>query len=214
MFTCTLLLSLLPFAAHAHMGMWHPSVLDFDGDGYEGVTPLSGLGFDQWWFHGFLSRPTPSEVFTLPAGKSVTVETACRKGYSSYGNEGDGVDACPSDTPSYHAGTPVNDRQLLGCGLAIAYKSEFVDVKPEDFTVFSVNHECIKQLKTEFQVPQVMKTCPEGGCVCAWFWQGQESSNEMVSFPKSLPSPIPSFASPPLPSPSLSSCVLTARRSI
>jgi hypothetical protein len=174
-------LALLPLAAQAHMGIWHPSVLDFDGDGYSLVTPLSGLSFSEWWFHGDLSKPTPSSVFTLPAGDSITVETACRRAYSSYGSEGDGKDGCPSDTPSYHAGTPIDDSQLLGCGLAIAYKSSFSDVNPADFTVFSVNHECIKQLKTEFKLPEVMKPCPEEGCICAWFWQGQDSANEMVS---------------------------------
>jgi hypothetical protein len=176
-----LLISLLPLAAHAHMGMWHPSVLDFDGDGYTLVTPLSKLPFSDWWFHGLLSSPTPSSVFSLPAGGSVTVETACRRAYSSYGNEGDGKDGCPTDTPSYHAGTPIDDSQLLGCGLAIAYKNSFSDVQPADFTVFSVNHECIKQLRTEFKLPEVMKPCPEDGCICSWFWQGQDSDDEMVS---------------------------------
>ncbi|KAI5840628.1 hypothetical protein BZA05DRAFT_16288 [Tricharina praecox] len=179
MHASTLLLAILPSLATAHMAMWHPSVLDFNGDGYTAVTPLSGKSFSQWWFHGMASASMPSEVFSLPVGKSVTVEASCNKDFTSWGSQGDGQNACPDDTPSLHAGTPVEAGQLLGCGLAIAYKSKFTDVKPEDFAVFSVNHQCVKQLKTTFDVPKVMPKCPDGGCICAWFWQGQSSADEM-----------------------------------
>ena len=202
MHASTLLLSLLPSLATAHIAMWHPSVLDFNGDGYTAATPLSEKPFSQWWFHGMLNKPTPTEDFRLPVGQSVTVELACNKDFTSWGSQGDGQNACPTDTPSLHAGTPVEASQLLGCGLAIAYKSEFKDVKPQDFTVFSVNHQCVKQLKATFNLPEVMPKCPEGGCICAWFWQGQSSANEMV-FPHAFPIP-------PFPCPTQ----LTARNSI
>lgn len=72
----------------------------------------------------------------------------------------------------------------LGCALAIAYKpleslKSFADIKTSDFTVFSVKNECVKELKTDFAIPKNMPACPPGGCICAWFWQGQDSANEM-----------------------------------
>ena len=111
----------------------------------------------------------------------MTVELACQKQFTSYGKNGGGNNPCPSDNPSMHAGTPIKDSELLGCGLAIAYKSNVNDVKPEDFTIFSVNHDCVRYKNTAFQVPAGMPACPGGKCICAWFWQGQESFNEMVS---------------------------------
>ncbi|KAA8892561.1 hypothetical protein FN846DRAFT_789115 [Sphaerosporella brunnea] len=173
------LLSTLLSLANAHMGMFHPSVLDFDGNGYDLVTPLSNLPFEQWWFHGDLNKPTPTSSFPLPAGGTVTVELACNKEFTSYGDSGDGEDACPTDVASYHAGDPIDDAQLMGCALAIAYESSFAAVKPEEFVVFSVNRRCVSALRTEFAVPQTMRMCPQAGCICAWFWQGQDSADEM-----------------------------------
>lgn len=83
---------------------------------------------------------------------------------------------------SYHAGNPVKDSELLGCGLAIAYKSNAKDVKPEDFTIFSVNTKCVKTLKTNFDIPAKMPACSGGKCICAWFWQGQTSADEIVKY--------------------------------
>lgn len=88
--------------------------------------------------------------------------------------------------PSYHAGDPIDPKQLLGCGLAIAYKDDATKVQPEDFTIFSVNDQCVNGLKQDFSVPAQMPACPNGKCICAWFWQGQDSDNEMV-IPTSLP---------------------------
>lgn len=108
MYTKALILALLP-TAFCHIGLWDPSVFDFNGDGYTLVTPMSGLSFNDWWFHGMLlsfdpsygyallvtfrieintytgnlnKKPTGSPM-ALPAGGSVTVELACNKAYSS-----------------------------------------------------------------------------------------------------------------------------------
>jgi hypothetical protein len=51
MFSKALILALIP-TAFGHMGLFHPSAYDFDGDGYSLVTPLSGQSFKDWWFHG------------------------------------------------------------------------------------------------------------------------------------------------------------------
>lgn len=55
---------------------------------------------------------------------------------------------------------------LAGCGLAIAYTSDENTVRPEDFTVFSVEHECPWKRKVNFPVPADLPACPEGGCLC------------------------------------------------
>jgi hypothetical protein len=77
---------------------------------------------------------------------------------------------------------------LTGCALAITYESDVSKVQPEvcacrahrcqaltqalrqDFAVFSVNHTCVWVRDTKFEVPARMPPCPEGGCICAWFW--------------------------------------------
>lgn len=70
---------------------------------------------------------------------------------------------------------------LKGCALAITYESDVTKVKPEDFTIFSVNHTCVWYKDTNFQVPARMPSCPEGGCVCAWFWIHSEKSGSQQS---------------------------------
>lgn len=164
------------------VAMWHPSVYGFNGDGYSIAVPLADNNFEQWWMHGQKNnKPKDGAVLELPAGGEVTIELACNKQYTSFGGGGEGNDPCPPDTPSMHAGTPVKDSQLRGCGLAIAYKSDIDSAQPEEFTVFSVNQKCVKDKNTAFQVPAGMPACPGDKCICAWFWQGQDSSNEMVS---------------------------------
>lgn len=65
---------------------------------------------------------------------------------------------------------------LKGCALAITYESDVNKVTPENFTVFSVNQTCVWYEKTDFQVPARMPSCPEEGCICAWFWIHSEKS--------------------------------------
>ncbi|CUS15635.1 unnamed protein product [Tuber aestivum] len=193
MYMFAILLAVLP-TAFAHQGLWHPSVFGFNGDGYSLVEPLAGKSFDQWWFHGNLNQKPTGQPMSLPAGGTATVEIACNKDFTSYGTKSDGRDACPTDilmahcgpssandkpAPSYHAGTPIDPKQLLGCGLAIAYKDDATQVQPEDFTIFSVNDRCVDGLKQNFPVPAQMPDCPNGKCICSWFWQGQDSANEM-----------------------------------
>ncbi|PSR74247.1 hypothetical protein PHLCEN_2v9991 [Hermanssonia centrifuga] len=133
------------------------------------------MTFDQWWFHGHLDHPpNDGDVFQLPAGQAATTELGCNKGATSFfassegGDIRNGNDPCPgSDMSEWHT-TGIDD--LFGCSLAIAYKSDVTQVQPEDFTVFSVNQTCVWTRFTDFQVPAQMPPCPEGGCICAWFW--------------------------------------------
>ncbi|KAL7269811.1 hypothetical protein RUND412_007509, partial [Rhizina undulata] len=95
-----------------------------------------------------------------------------------YAEDGDGKSACPPDVPSYHAENAVYDSHLFGCGLVIAYKDNAEYVKPEDFTIFSVNDKCVNGLYEDFEVP-ALAACTDGKYICAWLWEGQDSANEM-----------------------------------
>lgn len=166
------------------VGMWHPAVYGFHGDEAKVIAPLAGKTFDEWWFKGELNNPpTDGSIVELPAGGKVTVELACGKRHTSFGGAPPEMDdPCPTDHPAAHAGPDLEEGLLRGCALAIAYKSDAKAVRPEDFVVFSVNHRCVKNRKTEFDVPKLPR-CAEGKCVCAWFWEGQVPENdEMVGF--------------------------------
>ena len=138
-------------------------------------APLTNYTFEEWWFHGHLDHPpNQGDVFELPAGGTATTELACNKGATSFfaasegGDIRNGDDPCPGSPMSEWHTNGIND--LFGCSLAIAYKDDVTQVQPEDFTVFSVNQTCVWTRFTDFQVPQRMPPCPEGGCICAWFW--------------------------------------------
>ncbi len=57
---------------------------------------------------------------------------------------------------------------LGGCALSIAYKSDVNSVTPDDFVIFSVQHQCVWTRWTAFDVPADMPPCPDGKCICAW----------------------------------------------
>ncbi|TFK91420.1 hypothetical protein K466DRAFT_515481 [Polyporus arcularius HHB13444] len=177
--------SLAAREARGHISIWHPSMYGFNVTDktfpYDNrpVTPLTNYTFDQWWFHGHLDYPpNPGDFFELPAGKPATAEVACNKGLTSYFASSEGGDVrqgdnpCPSDDGSFPSGAmhTVDFNDLKGCALAIAYESDVTKIKPEDFTVFSVNQTCVWTRFTDFQVPARMPACPEDGCHCAWFW--------------------------------------------
>lgn len=86
--------------------------------------------------------------------------------------------AAGSSSEAYHTGG-IDD--LGGCALAISYESDASLVKPEDFTVFSVNQTCVWKRNTEFQVPAAMPPCPNGKCTCAWFWIHKEDAGSEQS---------------------------------
>lgn len=139
------------------------------------VVPLYNMTFNEWWFHGHLDHPpNPGDFFELPAGGVATAEVACTKAATSYHASSDGGDIQDGNHPCPHSPLSAIHTNgfddLTGCAMAIAYKDDVNDVKPEDFTVFSVNHACVWTRYTDFPVPARMPPCPEGGCTCAWFW--------------------------------------------
>lgn len=171
--------------ANAHMSMWHPSMYGFD-ESYEPVTPLANKPFNQWWFHGYANK-SPSQVMTIKPGQTLNIELACSKSYSTYGNS-PSPDGCPGDAGSFHAGGSTgsgsgwwgnDESNLMGCALAIAPKSRASQVNPEDFTVMSIQENCVRQRDTPFAIPNNLPECPDGECTCAWFWQGKNSAAEM-----------------------------------
>lgn len=62
------------------------------------VTPLADQSYPQWFMHGF-QNDQPREVMDLPAGGQVTIETTCRKDFTTYGSQttdaNDPMSACP-----------------------------------------------------------------------------------------------------------------------
>ncbi|KAL7269279.1 hypothetical protein RUND412_008062 [Rhizina undulata] len=116
-------------------------------------------------------------ICSIAIGTSVAIEPSKIVKYR-YGKDRDGKSAYPTDIPSHPAGNPIDDSHLLGYGLAIAHKDNAEDVNPADFTIFSVNDKYVNGLYQHFEVP-ALSARTNGKCVCAWFWEGQYSANEM-----------------------------------
>lgn len=67
----------------------------------------------------------------------------------------------------------------------MADSNDVDSVQPEDFTVFSVNQQCVTSRDTYFQVPQDMPSCSQDWCLCAWSWSVRafpRSHNKGVSY--------------------------------
>ncbi|KAF8960047.1 hypothetical protein BDZ97DRAFT_1906022 [Flammula alnicola] len=176
--------AILPRVSGHSGALWHPAIFGFNVTTqtfpYDNrpVVPIKNMNFTEWWFHNHLDYPpNAGDIFELPAGKPATAEIACNKGATSYfaSSEGGDIreannpnDVCPGSTSEAYHTSGIND--LEGCSLAIAYKNDVQAVQPEDFTVFSVNQTCVWTRFTDFQVPARMPPCPDGGCICAFFW--------------------------------------------
>ncbi|KAH9058370.1 hypothetical protein EDB87DRAFT_923260 [Lactarius vividus] len=163
----------------AHACPWHPSMWGFNiTDTNRPQEPLMNLPFDQWWFHGHLDHPPhPEDIMQLPVGGEVDLEISCDKDATSYWTSGPGGDQRDKNNPNYPCpGQPTTEfhtngiNDLGGCALGVAYESDVSKIKPEDFTIFSVNHTCVWYLHTSFSIPEQMPKCPDGKCTCAWFW--------------------------------------------
>ncbi|GAA5862792.1 hypothetical protein JCM3774_001922 [Rhodotorula dairenensis] len=170
----------------AHMTMWHksmygvgPGFAPLAGDQFSPIGPDIGNRND-WWFRGPAYRnlkPQNASVMELPVASSVDVEISCNAAWTSYGARTTDPDselsACPENYGAYHAGHPdgpVEQDMLSGCALAVADKDDIEQVGWDDLVVFSVNHECVKQRVTPFEIPARMPACSGEKCICAWLW--------------------------------------------
>lgn len=124
---------------------------------------------------------------SIPAGKTLTVQIACSNTYSTYGAKPN-TDACMNDSGAYHAGGKTNNQtgwqgniesSLTGCALAIAPRTSAGSTNPADFTIMSIQSNCVRQRDTTFAIPSNLPVCPGGECTCAWFWQEKNSAAEM-----------------------------------
>ena len=140
--------------------------------------PLYNLTFEEWWFHGHLNLPPhPDDIMQLPVGGKAMTQLSCDKGATSWYASAPGGDTRDPNDPDYpcpHA--PLKEfhttgiKDLGGCALSVAYKSDANEVQPEDLVIFSVNHTCVWNLHTYFEIPKDMPPCPNGKCICAWHW--------------------------------------------
>ncbi|GAA6040009.1 hypothetical protein JCM8097_004736 [Rhodosporidiobolus ruineniae] len=172
----------------AHMSIWHPSMYGVGENwAYDAGAPTDPLGpgwthQDDWWFRGPGYRNLPPQdgaVMDLPAGGSITFEITCHVAWTSYGwsttEPGSQLDACPGDNAGpYHSGDPnsmeIDTNLLSGCALAIADVDDISKVTMDNLAIFSVQHECVKQKETSFDIPARMPACTGEKCICGWFW--------------------------------------------
>ncbi|GAA6054082.1 hypothetical protein JCM3770_006164 [Rhodotorula araucariae] len=171
---------------NAHMSPWLPSMYGVGPNwAYDAGNPVEPIGpdlqnQDDWWFRGPKYRalkPQGGAVTDLPAGGSIDIEIACHVAWTSYGvtptDPNAELSACPDNYGAYHTGDPagpLEDSLLSGCALAIADKDDIEKVGWDDLTVFSVNHNCVRQKVTSFEVPEQMPACTGDKCICAWLW--------------------------------------------
>ena len=153
--------------------------------------PMINFTFNEWWFHGYLnsSAPHPNDIKQLPVGQAAMTELSCDKDATSWWRSGPGGDRqntsdpdnpCPGEPTTQFHTNGIND--VGGCALAVAYKSNAFDVKPDDFVVFSVNQTCVWYMHTAFEIPADMPPCPDNKCTCAWFWTHQADSGSEQSW--------------------------------
>jgi len=178
----------------AHIGFYDPSMWGFNVSmqtfPYDNrpMAPLQQYTFEQWWFHGHLGyAPNPGDFFELPAGGNAVSQLACNKGATKWWATSEGSTdirqgeyPCPGYPTSQFHTNGLDD--VKGCALSIAYTSDVNSIQPADLVIFSVNHVCVWDVSTVFQIPQDMPPCPAGGCICAWHWIHSADSGSAQMF--------------------------------
>jgi len=179
------LLVFLFAGVRSHMSIFVPSMWGSEPSNPNSnwaVQPLQELDFVDWWMHGPRSlndSPPAKAVTELPAGGIVDFQITGNKAFTDMGR---GLWCKPGATPRWIPDPWSNDMGggssnihaqthdiVAGCALGIAYKSKVTDVKPADFVIFSVVHDCIARQLQTFDVP-ALPACPNGMCICSWFW--------------------------------------------
>ncbi|WWC70230.1 uncharacterized protein I206_104180 [Kwoniella pini CBS 10737] len=172
-------------SVQAHIALWDEGMYGWDPNDpnqSEPVLPLMHLSFNDWWFHGYINKPPQEGKFmSLPSGGTYKGQVACNKALTKYGqneNQQKGIYACDGNGSQGGIGAmhtsdkweSQNPKDVKGCGIAIAYESDVSKIKPEDFSVISVNYTCPWFKNVDFQIPSNLPPCPEGGCHCMWGW--------------------------------------------
>ncbi|GAA5827594.1 hypothetical protein JCM11251_001749 [Rhodosporidiobolus azoricus] len=168
------------------MSIWHKSMYGVGkGFSYDVGDPVAPIGpdlqeQDDWWFRGRpwrAKKPQDEAVMVLPAGGKVDVEIACHVAWTSLGERTtdlrDDLAACPDNYGAFHSGDPagpIEENLLSGCALGIADVDDIEDVTMDNLAIFSVNHRCVRDRVTSFEIPERMPACTGEKCICAWFW--------------------------------------------
>ncbi|TXT15888.1 hypothetical protein VHUM_00391 [Vanrija humicola] len=183
--------------------MWHPALFGYNFPNQSTdavnntqqnapVTPLrerDGFNLTGWFWRFAEYPPAPGQFLELPSEGVWTAEISCNRAFTSWGvpnNQGSPW-ACPSvsdtsqDEGPLHTANkynkPPDPRYFGGTALSIALTSDFESVRPEDFTIISVNATSPWTKKTEYKLPRLPK-CPKGGCLVGWHWIHQKTHGE------------------------------------
>lgn len=126
--------------------------------------------------------PAAGQVMQLPAGGVFHGEVSCNRAFTTFENYkvGEDIMGCDvagpdGDGGALHStdkyGIPASEtKNVKGCGLGIAYKSDPTTIVPEDFVMISTNASCPWRRDVDFQIPSGLPACPPGGCHCLWGW--------------------------------------------
>jgi len=177
----------------AHMSVWNPASFDRDTKNVNSndlANPLENMKFNQWWWHGNLDYPPDKTrygdkaVMNIPANGLFDLDIASNRAFTSidtgkyFPYVADPSKMDPREAPdpwelSYfgnvsNAHAP-HRLDVAGCAVGIAYKSDHREVKPNDFVIFTVEHDCPARFLQNFSVPN-LPACPNDQCMCAWFW--------------------------------------------
>jgi len=175
--------------AQAHMSIWVPSMYGREPTNPTSdwlAQPLQGYDFVDWWMHGKRTiNDPPTEITVLPAGGTMDFEITGNKWWTTLGKVLGGKGLCSTGSPgpripvdpwdngwhdTCNANVHAPHRQdVAGCALGIAYKSDINAVRPEDFVIFSVAHDCIARQLQAFDIP-MLPPCQGQNCICSWFW--------------------------------------------
>ncbi|KAL3780846.1 hypothetical protein ACHAW5_000840 [Stephanodiscus triporus] len=176
-----------------------------DGPNWLSLPILAGANFSQWWMHGQVNCQNKAKgSFALPANGATQIVMSSRVEYVPYPFSmprsifeppynfrpqnpdyvltqtewGSGPDSRGNTLDTYHNIHAYKRSDTSGCALAIAYKNKAIDVRPEDFVIFSVIHDCPKRQRESIKVPN-LPACPNNNnCICAWFWIPKNSGTK------------------------------------
>ncbi|KAL1408514.1 hypothetical protein Q8F55_005326 [Vanrija albida] len=189
-------LLLLATAANAHLTMWHPALFGYNypnqsTDAVQNrnqnapVAPLrarENMNLTAWFWRFADYPPAPGEFLHLPSEGEVVGEISCNRAFTSGGvpDAPRSPFACREEGPLHTANRfnkPPDAKYFGGTALSIAYESDVRKVRPEDFTIISVNATSPWANRTTYALPRLPE-CPKGGCLVGWHWIHQKTNGE------------------------------------